>query len=174
MTEGSLCSLAFRVDGKANRPELHGKDRVVSVPTVRCGGQADHIAGLDLREHTLERDCWYDDLTIALHNVGDSPLTNKALDHRHVKIPIWLVFTSTDLADLFLFDSEKHGELGSPLVQKRLAMNQHERVPPALRHEVGTQHGLADTGRCDEHADVVKEKRSRGLPRKTFWIMTRM
>src|SRR6185312_640501 len=141
----------------------------MSVPTVRCGGQSDHIASLDLREHTLEGHRWYmvalidDDLAIALHNVGDTPLTNKALDHRHVKIPIWLVFASTDLSNLFLFDTEEHGELGSPLVQKRLTMNQHERVPTTLRHEIGTQHGFADTGRCDEHADVVQEKRSRGL-----------
>ena len=55
---------------------------------------------------------------------------------------------------------EKHRELRGPLVEKRLAMHQHQRVSGSLRDQPDAGHRLADARRRDQDSEVVTQKRA--------------
>lgn len=54
MVERASGSLAPLSHGEANRSELHLENGIMAVATVRCGGEAADVAGLDLGEYALE------------------------------------------------------------------------------------------------------------------------
>src|ERR1700730_9764286 len=102
-------------------------------------------------------------LTVGPHDVIDAPPSSQALDHRHIETPVRLAPTTTNLADLSLVDTKEHGELGDPLIQKRTAMYENQRVPCTLGDQVGSKDSLADAWRRAEDSDIVLEHRSRRL-----------
>ena len=166
MVEWSPSSLAFRINGEADRPQLHLQNGMMSIPAMRRSGEAEDVAGLDRREHALEGNGRYvmafihDDLAVSFYDVINETLMNQALDHGHVEAPVWLALTTADLADLPLSKAEKHGELRHPLIEKRTAMDEHKRAPRSSCRQIGPKHCLPDAGWRDEHTDVVSEKRS--------------
>ena len=60
--------------------------------------------------------------------------TDETLNHRHVQPAIVFALTASDLADLLFIDAEKDRQLCSPLLQKRLPMDQDQRAAPTLHH----------------------------------------
>src|SRR6185436_16664402 len=165
VVERPPCRLALGIYREANRSQLHRENGVVPIPAVRCGGQADDITGLDLREHALEGNrrhmvaLVHDDMAVGLDQVIDAALADQALDHRHIEAPVRCPLAASDLADVLLLEAEKDGELSHPLIQQRLPMDEHERAPRALRHKIRAKHSLADAGRRDKYTDVVLEER---------------
>ena len=54
MSEGALCRLTLRVHRKADRPELHRRDRMMPIAPLWSRGQPDDVARLHLGEHALK------------------------------------------------------------------------------------------------------------------------
>ena len=158
--------LALRVHREADRPELHLGDRMLAVAPLRRRGQADHVAGLHLGQHPLERDgrhvvaLVHDHLAIARDQVGDLASAHEALDHRHVEAAVRRAFPAADLADGLGLDAQEERELGAPLVEERPAVHQDERAAAPLGDQVRPDDRLADAGRGNEDADLVGEERA--------------
>ena len=104
-----------------------------------------------------------DHVAVARDDVVHAPLADEALEHRDVQPTRRLALACTDLADRFRIEAEEHPELGHPLVEQRLPMDQDEGAPPACRHEVGPDHRLADARWRDEDAGVVCQEGPGGL-----------
>jgi len=66
-------------------------------------------------------------------------------------------FPAPDLANLLGIDTQEKGELREPLVEQGLAVHEDERATPTLRDQVGPDYGLADSGRCDESAHLMRQ-----------------
>ena len=167
--EGPPRRLALRVDGEADRPELHLGDRVVPVPTLRRRRQADDVAGLHLGEHALERDGGQvvalvdDHVAVARDEVVDlvpcAPGSGSsrrragrsacACRRRSGRSPS-ARYRGTARA------ARPTGRAGAGGGRGRACCG-------PLRDEVGADDRLADAGRRDEHADVVREQRARRL-----------
>ena len=69
--------------------------------------------------------------------------------------PVGLRLPATDLADRLRVEAEEHPELGHPLVEERLPMDEDEGAPPTCGHEVGADDRLPDARRRHEDAGVV-------------------
>jgi hypothetical protein len=153
--------LTLGVDGEPDRTELHLEDRVEPVPPSRRRREAGQVASLHLGEDPLERDrgdvvALVDDhVAVARHDVVHSPLPDETLEHGDVEPTRRLALARTDLADRFRVEAEEHPELGYPLVEERLPMNEDEGAPATGGDQVGADHGLPDAWRCHEDAGVV-------------------
>jgi len=161
------CSLASRVDGEANKFELHLRDGMLAVAALRSGRQSDEIAGLRLGQHPLERDCGQVvalvdyDLAVGAHGRIDPALPHQALDHRDVEPTVRGPLPRADPTDLPRPEAQEHGELRHPLLEQGPAVHQDERAAAAGCDEPGRDRGLSGSGRSDEDSGVVLEERSR-------------
>jgi len=114
--------------------ELHVKDRLVPVSSVRRGGQSDDEAGLYLGQDALERDCRqvmtlvHDHLSVLGHNVVDGFFSRKALDHGHIDHAGHLSPAAANLSDRLRGDAETDFELSPPLFEQGLPMNKNQGV----------------------------------------------
>ena len=100
-----------------------------------------------------------DDVSVPGHEIIDLPLSDEALDHRHIEAAVRFTFAPAHLTHVLLIDSEEHRELRDPLVEKVLAVDEDQRAPSALRDQVGAENGLPDARRADEHAKVMRQQR---------------
>ncbi len=165
MVERAASGLALRIDPEDDGTELHLDDGLVPISPLRSGGQADEVARLHLGEYALERDCRQmvtfvdDDVSVPGDEIIDLPLSDEALDHRHIEPAVRFTFAPAHLTHVLLIDSEEHRELRDPLIEKGLAVDEDQRAPSALRDQVGAENGLPDAGRADEHANVMRQQR---------------
>jgi hypothetical protein len=119
------------------------------------------VPGLYLGEDPLEGDCGNmvalvdDHVTVPRDDVVHASRPDEALEHGDVQPTRRLALACTDLADRFRIEAEEHPELGHPLVEQRLPMDEDEGAPPACRHEVGPHHRLPDARWRHEDAGVV-------------------
>jgi len=164
VVEGTLRRLAPRIDGEPHWPKLHVEDGIVTVPAPGCRREANDVLRLCLSQHALKTDgrtvvsLILDHLAVASDEIGDRPLTGKALYHRHVEPPIRPGSACADLADIPGLDAKEQRELADPLVEERSPVNQDQCARPSDRDEVGADHRLADAGRRYEHPRVVGEQ----------------
>lgn len=101
-----------------------------------------------------------DDVPVLPNEFIDGVLVNQTLDHRDIEASVGLPLSCADLADVLRVEPEEDGELREPLVEERAAVDEHQRVAPALSDEVRAQHGLAHSGRRNEDPGVVFEHRA--------------
>jgi hypothetical protein len=71
--------------------------------------------------------------------------------------------TTSDLADALLIEPKKDRQLGSPLIEKRLAVYQDQRATGTLCHQVRPQNRLTAPRRRDDDANVMLNERLRRL-----------
>jgi cobyrinic acid a,c-diamide synthase len=103
-----------------------------------------------------------DHLAVARDEVIDGSFADEALDHGDIQPTRRIALPNADLADCLGIDAKKHGELGDPLVQERLAVDQDQRGPASGCHAVRSHDGLANARRRHEDPDVVSQQRLGG------------
>lgn len=103
----------------------------------------------------------HDDMAVLGHEIVDLVIAQQALDHRDVDPPREPTLPASDSPDGLLLHIEKERQLRDPLIEKRLAVHEHERAPSALGHEEDPGDRLADPRWRDEHADIVSQERTR-------------
>jgi hypothetical protein len=82
------------------------------------------------------------------------------LDHRHVDPACSrLVDARPDIGGI---DVEELGKPGHPLLEQRPPVDEHERRPGSACDELGSDDGLACSGRCHQDAHVVGGERRHG------------
>ncbi|MGB8932187.1 MAG: hypothetical protein WCC48_13165 [Anaeromyxobacteraceae bacterium] len=86
----------------------------------------------------------------------------QALDEELEVVPPLGEEDGADDADLLLRNPEELRELGHPLVEQRLSVNEHQGRGRSLRDEVGGEYGLARPRRRHHDSDVVGKDRRRG------------
>ncbi len=164
VVERPLRRLAPGVDGETHRAKLHLGDRVKAVPPARRGRQPCDEARLYLGQYSLERHgrdvvALVDDhLAISRDEVGEATQPHETLDHRHIQAPVGRVLAGADLADSLGGQAEEHGQLGNPLIEERLTVDQHERAPGSRCDQIRADYGLAHAWRHDEQTDVLAKK----------------
>src|SRR5581483_8936543 len=84
---------------------------------------------------------------------------NETLDHCHVQSAVQFALTAANATDLLLIETQEHGELCDPLVKEWLAVDDDQSAAPTFADQIRAEHRLADTGRSDEHAALVREER---------------
>jgi hypothetical protein len=97
-------------------------------------------------------------VAVCRHQIIDAVQPDETLDHRHVQAAVGGVLPGTNLTDGFGSEPEEHGQLGNPLIQERLPVDQDECAARSGGDQIGTDNGLADTRRRDQDADVVTEQ----------------
>jgi hypothetical protein len=85
------------------------------------------------------------------------------LDHRYSELAVRGVLAGADLADGLGRETQEHGQLRNPLVEERLAVDQHEGASRSRRDQIRADDSLAHARRRDEHTDVVTEQGPGGL-----------
>src|SRR5262249_45228612 len=88
---------------------------------------------------------------------------DEALEHGDVHPTRRFALARPDLADRLRIEAEEHPELGHPLVEKRLPMDEDERASSTCGHEVDPDHGLPDAWRRHEDASVLRQEGPGGL-----------
>src|SRR5439155_23409126 len=83
---------------------------------------------------------------------------NQALEHRNIQGAVVPALPASDPSNLRLVDSEKHRQLGDPLIEERTAMDKDQGVSATLRQEVRCQDRFPQTWRRDEHPDVMLQE----------------
>src|SRR5580658_9615974 len=165
VTERATRGLAPRVHSEPNRPKLHLGNRVVSIAALRCCREPSDIARLHLREHTLERDrrqvmaLVNNYVPIAADEIVYLILVDKTLDHRHIEPTVWLALTAADATNVLLVDAQKHCQLCDPLCKKWPPVDDDQGASRALGNEIGSEHGLSDSRRPNEHSGVMVKER---------------
>jgi hypothetical protein len=94
---------------------------------------------------------------VARNPIVNRSLADKALNHGYVESAVGSAFAATDLTDAALIDAEEHRQLRDPLVEERLPVNEDQYATRTLRDQVGAEYRLANAGRTNENADVVRE-----------------
>ena len=167
--ERPLRRLAPGVDGETHRAKLHLGDRVKAVPPARRGRQPGDEARLHLGQYSLERHgrdmvALVDDhMAVRRDEVVDAPQAHETLDHRHIQAPSECMLAGADLADSLGGEAEEHGQLGNPLIEERLTVDQHERAPGSRCDQIRANYGLAHAWRRDEQTDVLAKQSPCGL-----------
>jgi hypothetical protein len=96
-------------------------------------------------------------MPVAGNPIVDCSSADEALNHSHVELAVRSAFAATDLTDAALIDTEEHRKLRDPLVEERLPVNEDQYATRTLRDQVGAEYRLANAGRTNENADVVRE-----------------
>lgn len=104
-----------------------------------------------------------DHMPVRRDQVVNMAYTHEALDHRHIELAIRGVLAGADLADRLGRETQEHGQLRSPLIEARLAVDQHEGTSGSRCDQICADDGLAHARQRDEHTDVVTEQGPRGL-----------
>src|ERR1700681_1670662 len=100
----------------------------------------------------------HDKMAVVSHEIGCLALPHQALDERNVDEACRPPPPTTNDTDAIRVDIEERAELGYPLIQQLLAMDQHQRAPAALRYELGRDDCLSE-GRCRrKYAGVVRHQ----------------
>ena len=156
--------IAAGVNRKAHRAKLHLGDRVKTIPPTGRGRQAGQEACLHLRQHPLEGHggdvvTLIDNyVAVGRHQIVDAVQPDETLDHRHVQAAVGGVLPGANLADGLGSEPEEHGQLGNPLIEEWLPVDQDECAARSGCDQIGADDGLADTRRRDQDADVVTEQ----------------
>ena len=79
----------------------------------------------------------------------------EALEHGDVQSPRRFALARPDLADSLRVEAEEHPELGHPLVEEWLPMDEDERASSTCGHEVGADDRLPDARWRHEDAGIV-------------------
>lgn len=98
-----------------------------------------------------------DDQAVLGDNIGHAVLAGQALDHGDVDLAGQFAFAGAKLTDGSLISTQEESNLGSPLVEQWLPVYQDQGAASALSDQIGTQHGLPETRRRDQHAGLVEE-----------------
>jgi hypothetical protein len=106
-----------------------------------------------------------DDESVARGKFGEVVASGEALDHRDVHDVAGSVAAAADLADLSRGEPEVGAELVSPLLDKWLAVDDHQGRGRVMRDEGTADHGLARPRRRYEHPQLGARQRlgGRGL-----------
>src|SRR5437867_8829722 len=104
-----------------------------------------------------------DHVAVRGDQIVNAAQAHKTLDHRYIQLTVGSVLTRADLTDRRWRDPQEHRELCDPLIQQRLAMNQHKGVPGPSGDQVDADHGLAYARWCDQDTDVVAKHGPCGL-----------
>src|SRR3989339_289611 len=90
----STSSLAFCIHCKPNRSNLHVKDRMMSITSLRRCCKAYDVAGFYLGKDTFKANCGcvmnliLNHLTVISNEVSHITFSDKALNHGHVEMSI--------------------------------------------------------------------------------------
>jgi hypothetical protein len=96
-----------------------------------------------------------DHVAVVCGQLIDRAVADQALDHGHVDPAGDTALPAPDLPDRLRLHAEEHRELRPPLIEQRLAVDQHQRAAPASRGEVGTHDRLTCSRRRHEHPGIV-------------------
>src|SRR5262249_61395481 len=96
-----------------------------------------------------------DPVAVACGDIVPSPLPDEALEHGDVQPTRRFALARPDLADRLRIEAEEHPELGHPLVEERLPMDEDERASSTCGYEVGPDDRLTDARRRHEDAGVM-------------------
>ena len=148
----------------AHGSQLHVDNWLVSVAALRRCGESGDVTGADRGKHPLEGPggnmvAFVDnDVTVAGHFFGGAVPAHHALEHGDIDPPGDLPLAAPDSADGLRIDIEKRRQLRYPLIEKRLAVYQHERVPGAFGDEQYPGHRFSHSRRRHQHAHVVRQQ----------------
>ena len=135
--------------GKPYGSELHVKDWLQAVPAARSSGHSGNELSFHLREDHFERyrgdmvTLIYHNVPIARHSVRDTGLSHQALDHRNVDKTSRPIPPRANLTYLLWFLAKKERELSNPLIEKRLAVDENQRVSASHSDQVDSHYRLA-------------------------------
>jgi hypothetical protein len=73
------------------------------------------------------------------------------------------VLACADLANRLGRETQEHGQLRPPLIEERLAVDEHQGTSGSRCDRICADDSLAHARRRDEHTDVVTEQGPRGL-----------
>src|SRR5436190_1158344 len=102
-------------------------------------------------------------MPIARYDVVHGAATNETLQHGHIELAVRRALTAADPPDAFFVDSKEQGQLGHPLIEQRLTMNEDQRAPRALSNEIRSDHRLANSRRSNEHSGIVGQQSTRSV-----------
>jgi hypothetical protein len=109
----------------------------------------------------LEGDGWevmalvYDDESITLEDLGRLLTASNALDHRNVDNAGRVVLSSADDPNLTRIEPEVLLESATPLVEERLAVDQHKGGNVVVSNHGASHDRFSGPGRCNDHTEIV-------------------
>jgi hypothetical protein len=101
---------------------LHQDDRLLTITSIWCGSEAEHVTSLHLPQHLLKSDCrkmmafinYY--MAIVSDEILYLALPDKALEHGYINEARLLVLTPANLAYLCRIHLQETCQLSSPLL----------------------------------------------------------